>query len=460
MRNYNIQNESFIVSYYFNNFDSVNSFPFEKFQDLKLRETVKTLKLLKEEGLKFNLETVNSFIARNNGVKVSYQELLTLKDSYNDFTNINHHIEKLESDFSKQVVGTGLIKTLVSKVNSGDEIQAEELETELEQILSTLRNSRKKKSILKTSDDLADDYEQLIQERQNPAMRKSVGFKILDDKLVRPGGAKEIMIIAALRSMGKTTFKQNMINNLVKKGIPVVNFDLEMSQESSTDRLVTMTTGVSMMDLNKPISNKEHFDKIKMAMDDLRGRKNYIYSDKAGLSFKDINEELHNAKEIFRSRGVLKGDDEYVIFFLDVLNMVVDFKEQDPVTLLQALDKLNIIVKDHKSHCVGIVQINETMFRTGKTWSLEDVDNYRPTIEQIYGGSAYSQRARTVAILNRTKFLKELRFPEMKAVWEAEPDEMDFHCVKQSDGELFLQKFVFDGEKMRIFPKLEDNHEN
>ena len=89
MRNYNIQNESFIVSYYFNNFDSIKEFPFEKFQDLKLRETVKTLKVLKEENLKFNLETINSFISRNNGVKVSYQELVTLKDSYNDFTNIN-----------------------------------------------------------------------------------------------------------------------------------------------------------------------------------------------------------------------------------------------------------------------------------------------------------------------------------------------------------------------------------
>lgn len=460
MRNYNIQNESFIVSYYFNNFDSIKEFPFEKFQDLKLKETVKTLKVLKEENLKFNLETVNSFIARNNGVKVSYQELITLKDSYNDFTNINHHLEKLESDHSKQIVATGLVKTLVSKVNSGDEIQSDELESELEQILSTLRNSKKKKSILKTSDDLADDYEQLILERQNPNLRKSVGFKVVDDKLVRPGGAKEIMIIAALRSMGKTTFKQNMINNLVKKGIPIVNFDLEMSQESSTDRHVTMTSGASMMDLNKPITNNEVHQKIKMSMDDLRSRKNYIYTDKAGLSFKDINEELHNAKEIFRSRGVLKGDDEYVMFFIDVLNMVVDFSNQDPVTLLQGLDKLNVIVKDHKSHCVGIVQINETMFRTGKIWSLEDIDNYRPTIEQIYGGSAYSQRARTVAILNRSKFLKELRFPEMKSVWEAENDIMQFHVVKQSDGELFLQDFVFDGARMRIFPKLKESYED
>lgn len=460
MRNYNIQNESFIVSYYFNNFDSIKEFPFEKFQDLKLRETVKTLKVLKDENLKFNLETVNSFIARNNGVKVSYQELVTLKDSYNDFTNINHHLEKLESDHSKQIVATGLVKTLVSKVNSGDEIQSDELESELEQILSTLRNSKKKKSILKTSDDLADDYEQLIIERQNPNLRKSVGFKVVDDKLVRPGGAKEIMIIAALRSMGKTTFKQNMINNLVKKGIPIVNFDFEMSQESSTDRHVTMTSGATMMDLNKPITNDEVHKKIKMSMDELRSRKNYIHTDIPGLSFKDINNELDNAKEIFRSKGVLKGDDEYVMFFLDVLNMVTDFEDQDPITLLKSLNKLNIIVKTQKSHCVGIVQINESKFRTGKMWTLEDIDRYRPSIEDIYGGGAYGQFARVVVLLNRSKFLKQSKFPEMKNIWEVDEDVMDFHCVKQSDGELFLQKFIFDGERMRVFPKLEQNYEN
>lgn len=460
MRNYNIQNESFIVSYYFNNFNSVKDFPFEKFQDVKLKEVVKTLRMLKEQNLNFNIETINSFISRNNGVKVSYQELVTLKDSYNDFTNINYHLEKLQSDFSKQIVATGLLKTLVSKVNSADEIPEEDLEYELEKILHTLKNSKKKKSILKTSDDLADDYEQTIIERQNPTLRKSIGFKIVDDKLVRPGGAKEIMILAALRSMGKTTFKQNMINNLVKKGIPIVNFDLEMSQESSTDRHVTMTSGVSMMDLNKPISNNDIHSKIKSSMQELRNRKNFIYTDKAGLSFADINEELFNAKEIFRSKGVLKGDDEYVMFFIDVLNMVTDFKEQDPITILQSLDKLNIIVKDHKSHCVGVVQINETKFRTGKIWKLDDIDLYRPTITDIYGGSAYAQRARTVAILNRSKFLKESLFPEMKTIFDAEEDIMDFHCVKQSDGELFLQKFLFDGGKMRVFPKIEESYEN
>ena len=65
MRTYNIQNESFIVSYYFHNFDSINVFLTNYFQDQKLKEITKTLQFLKDQNLKFNIETVNTLIERN-----------------------------------------------------------------------------------------------------------------------------------------------------------------------------------------------------------------------------------------------------------------------------------------------------------------------------------------------------------------------------------------------------------
>lgn len=459
----NIENELLIASYILNNYDNKKDLQSYYFQDEFLKNTIECIESIrnKESITINNSDSLIDFImieSSNLSKKMDIIKLKDIKDSYNDFSNIDYNISILKSDYSKNIVSKNLLNSLISKTSSAGIINSKSLIEDLEKIKKELSNEDI--NIFSTSEDLVDKYYKLLNDRSNPDKSKSIGFKILDDRITRPGAEKEITIIAALRGVGKSSFKQTLENNLIHKNIPVVSFSLEMSEASTMDRYITMKTNVPMIQLNKNSKNVLQDEKVLRVLNELKERKNYLFTDSSDLSFDKLDIAIYKAKEIFRERGVLQKDDDYMIITIDVLNMVSDFKDQEAKTILQAMDKLHNIVKKHKIHCIGIVQINETKLRTGKIYKEpEELDNYRPNLEDIYGGSGYAQRARLVLILHRPKFLKERFFPDMQEIWDIEPDVLQVHCAKQNDGELFLENFIFDGERMRILPYVPDIEE-
>lgn len=453
-KTYNIQNELLITSYYLNNFNSISLFEYEYFQDEKLKGLVKTVQLIKENAdiSSFDLDLLGIEIEKTKELDITYKELKEIKESYSDFNNIDYYLSILKSDYQKQIVSKKLLQTLIGKVNSAGVIKTEDILQDLRDIEKSL--SIDEEEIFYSGKELADRYIETLKRRiDKDKYGKSIGFKALDKKLTRPAAAKEITIIAALRGVGKSIFRQNLENNLINKGIPVLTFSLEMSEESTMDRFISMKTNINMLDLNKTPEQVIISPKVKLECDNLRKRDNYLFTDRADFSFAKIDKAIYKAKNYFREKGLFKDEEEYMVITIDVLNMVSDFGDQEPARILKAMDALHNLVKKHGVHCIGIVQINESKLRGSKIWKEpDDLDVYRPNLEDIYGGSGYAQRARVVGILHRPRFLKERFFPDMGHIWEVEPDILQFHCAKQNDGELFLQEFIFDSERMRVIP--------
>lgn len=459
----NIENELLIASYVLNNKDYSKEIQSYYFQDQSLKDIIECVEsVYKNQNIIItNTDSLIDFIsieAPRISKKIDIVKIKDIKTSYNDFSNIDYNISILKSDYSKNIVSKNLITSLISKTSSGGIIDSKDLLSDIEEIQKQL--VKEDLNIFSTSEDLVEKYYKLLNDRCNPDKSKSIGFKVLDDRITRPGAEKEITIIAALRGVGKSGFKQTLENNLIHKNIPVVSFSLEMSETSTMDRYITMKTNVPMIQLNKNSKNIIEDEKVIRVLNELKQRKNYLFTDSSDLSFDKLDSALYKAKEIFRERGVLQKDDEYMVVTIDVLNMVSDFKDQEPRSILQAMDKLHNIVKKHKVHCIGVVQINETKLRGGKIYKEpQELDTYRPNLEDIYGGSGYAQRARLVLLLHRPKFLKERFFPDMQEIWDVEPDVLQVHCAKQNDGDLFLQNFIFDGERMRILPYVPDIEE-
>lgn len=454
-KTYNIENESFIVSYYLNHFNDETVFEYEYFQDETLKGLVKTIQDIKENAdiNTFNLDILNIELQKIKNITIPFNNLQTLKESYSDFTNIPYCMDILKSDYQKQIVSKGLLQTLIGKVNSAGVLKAEDIITDLRRLEESL--SVEDDNVFYNSEELVDRYIETLKRRIDKEKNyRSLGFRVLDEKLTRAASPKEITIIAALRSTGKSIFRQNLENNLINKNIPVVSFSLEMSEESSMDRFFSMKSNITMKDLNKNPQSFIHSPSMKREYEDLKSKKNYLFTDRSDFSFAKIDKAIYKAKEVFRKNGSFeKIGEEYMVITIDVLNMVSDFGDQEPARILKAMDMLHNLVKKHNVHCIGIVQINESKLRGSKIWKEpEDLDAYRPNLEDIYGGSGYAQRARVVGILHRPRFLKERFFPNMAHIWEVEPDILQFHCAKQSDGELFLQEFIFDSERMRILP--------
>lgn len=452
----NLENELYILSYYLNNFSLVNNFQKEYFQDEKIKKIISVLEYFKENHLKFSIESLFVYSSKKN-IETSLEELQNIKDSFQDFSNIQYHIEELKNDYRKQVTSKELLIELTSKVNSAGFIEVKDIISSLEKIKEVLLKSND--NIFLDSNQLVERYLEKINDRITEENKKSMGFKCLDEKYTRPGAPGEISMTLSLRGTGKSAFRKNMTNNLLNKGIPVVVFSLEMSETSEMDRDISLRTNIPVLKLNKKPKESLEDERFKIEIEKFKNFKNYLFTDEPYLSIDMIDSSLYKAKEIFREKQVFKNNEEYMFVFIDVINMVVDFEDQEPRTILKCMDRLHRLAKKHNIHIHGIGQINETRLR-GKTFkSPEDLDKYKPNLEDIYGGSAYAQRARVVNILHRPKFLKERFFPEMIHLWEAEPDILQFHCVKQNDGDLFLQEFVFIGETMRIVPFIKNSEE-
>lgn len=464
MKNYNLENESYIVSYLLNNPVSTkeSSIKEEYFQDEYLRKIVKNYKIFIENNKRDNLvfETDSAFIdhflieSSNQGDSLEFTKVQDLKNSFNSFENLDSCVKLLVNDYQKNVVTKKLLSTLITKVSSAGEIKTKELLQELEEIKKNILVEEA--SIFLTAEQLSINYEKTLEDRENPTKQKSLGFKWIDEGITRPAAEKEITIIAALRGNGKSLFKQTVENNLIAKGVPVVSFSLEMSEQSNMDRYVSSRSNIDMRTLNKNPKFAKTDIRLIRTLEEFRKKKNYLFTDMSDVSFDKLDGAIYKAKDYFRESGVFKNEEEYMFVTIDVLNMITDFGDQEPKTILKCMDKLHNLVKKHRIHVLGIVQINESKLRGGKIYKdPDDLNFYRPNLEDIYGGSGYAQRARVVSILHRPKFLKERMFPDMQEIWDAEPDVLEFHCVKQNDGNLFLKKFIFDGERMRISPYIE-----
>jgi replicative DNA helicase len=454
----NIENETLIASYYLNNFDKVDYFQKDYFQNEKLTHIISGLEIMKVENRQFSLETLNVILAEEK-TRIPFNELRSLKEDFSDYSNIDYHISKLKNDYVKQVTSKELLAGLTAKVNSEGDVPVDYILDQMELIRQSI--SRSDDNIFLDSQQLIERYLQTLDRREDPLKQKSMGFKCLDDKYTRPGAPGEISMTLSLRGVGKSAFRKNMANNLINKGIPVVVYSIEMIEESEMDRDIALKSGIKVFDLNKNPKVARKDPRFKLIEDKFRtGMHNYLFTDDSDISFDKLDSSLYKAKQLFRKKNVLATNENYMFVIIDVLNMISDFDEGDPRTILKCMDKLHRIAKKHDIHIHGIGQINETRLR-GRTFrEPEETETYRPNLEDIYGGSAYAQRARIVNILHRPKFLKERFFPDRQHIWDLEPDILQYHCVKQNDGELFLQEFIFMGEVMRVVPYVRENDDD
>lgn len=445
----NIDNEYLLVSYFLHNERIDNPSLIDHFQNIICQSILMALRDMVDEGLQFSIDTL---YIRANEIRPFDREILeNIYNNYLDFKNITFHLSKLTSDYTKQVVVKTILEDLIISSRSFDEIKTSDILKKVDEVKRVLHSSGST-DILKDNETLASEHMDRLEKRLNGDNKKySIGFRTLDAELARPANPGELTIIGALRGSSKSIFIQTIHNNLMRKGnVCIVHFSIEMAEESNMDRALSMRTGLSMYDFNRRIDQNK-FDIAKNELISFSEHKNYLSTDEAMLTFNDIDAALYRAKDIFRSRGILP-EDEYMVYSIDLLDMVQDFGEGKPTDIRMAMNTWNILNKKHNCHGIGLVQVNENKLRGRIFKDPEDIDSYIPNLEDIYGGSAFAQRARNVFLLHRPRYMKERIFPEAQAVWGMEPDIINCHVAKQSDGHLFLRKFLFEGEKMKITP--------
>lgn len=92
----------------------------------------------------------------------------------------------------------------------------------------------------------------VINKMENPDKSEilKTGFPTLDYMLNIQGG--KLIIVAGRPSMGKSSFKRNVLSTLAKAGIKSANFTLEMDKKEEMTGLLAQETGIETMRLNNP----------------------------------------------------------------------------------------------------------------------------------------------------------------------------------------------------------------
>lgn len=455
---YNADNEQKLISYYFSHPEASLALTPEYFLHPTSQAIVKGVQELTTQKLEFNLDTIVA-LGLKHDTRVSYKLLHDIQETHKDFTNIHFCKETLVSDWARYK-GTGQLFEKVSEQLMSSGQVSTPLIREYAQQMNLLANTIEANNIksLLTFADLVDNHRQEIEERSLGQRYRSMGFRALDRKLTSPGAVGQYTLAFGLTGSGKTTWLKNAEMNMAQAGIPVVSFNIEFGNSGGRmgtaimDIITSIIGDFSVEQLHRKNIEPRLRARIQLIHNKIAALHSYLFYGLEELSLDNFDIKLAEAREHFRQVGVL-GDDGYMMATCDLLSDLDEFGEESKEQILKSVKHFDRIIKRRHVHAIALVQANENKIRGGKMFNEPDeLDKYRLNIQDIFGGSAYAKKARTVISLHRPNFMKLRFFPDhpLAAQWETDPDIINCHVVKQTMGKLSLTPMLFDPRNMRI----------
>lgn len=189
---------------------------------------------------KISYTQIYSRLRQNNTVDNPSEVLMGLTEAFSAQSELEPTIELLKNKAgSRRILGAAdSIRRLVEQEGEAnlDAVQAKAQELIFAATQHDMSNEDDAKSLLEV---LNKCYLRLIERRQglDGACGLSVRFPSVD-AMTTGFKRKDLIILAARPSMGKTAFAINMAVNVAKRNIPVTIFSLEMDDEQIGDRIV------------------------------------------------------------------------------------------------------------------------------------------------------------------------------------------------------------------------------
>lgn len=162
----------------------------------------------------------------------------------------------------------------------------------------------------------------------------STGFFKLDKHLdggLYPG----LYVLGAISSLGKTTFIQQIADNIAKKGKDVLFFSLEMSKFEMISKSISRLT----------------FENVKTRTEAVTTRQI-----QKGYGNNAVIESLKNYREIAEKLSIIEGDFDTTID--DIKRKVSSYKQLNGTAPVLIVDYLQILQSDKKDHGTDKVKID------------------------------------------------------------------------------------------------------
>lgn len=436
----NADNENRILSYLMRNIADVSRVEEKYFLNENCRYLFKSLTVLNDRGIQFTVENCN-LILMDIASALTIKDIQDIHDLYTDFTDIDLAFDVLKTDWFKFIHTKKVLKEVLVELTDRGYPRLNVVKGFAEDLIIDIEALTAEKRAY-NSIDLVAAYRAELKQRDLGLKERSLGLDTLNRMIERPCQEGEITTFFGESGSGKSTFVKAIENVLINSGVCVLSGNLEMGLYSTLDRLVAIREGINLKVLKRLRDFPEERGRVEKAMQVLEEQTNLMYLDASSLSIAQLEYEIQSAKNQFRKFKVLPAD-EYMVVSLDLASMMTDFGELTPNEIELAMNKLHRVARKHHVHIMIVIQANENKIRNMKMFKKpEEIDNYYIGLEDVKGGAAYKERSRVVIGLHRPVFMKKKYFPSMKAIWEAEPDIIQVHLLKQNDGDIGYAEMV------------------
>jgi len=452
-----IEVEQKYIAYLITQDDVVDCLDFDSkfFLNKELKIIFESIKQLCSDKVNFEIDILFDYVKQKTNL-VTRENLITIAESFTDFSNIEYVKSRIKENYLKQVSTKELLGNILLQTTDSGDLDLGKIKDFQNNLTDTILEIEGDEDILLTFEQVINTkYRKLLEDRNEGVGKRTLGLWYLDKAITYPGEAGDILTIAMRKGGGKTTLLLNICNALINRNIPVVYFCLDMGYITVMDRFMCIVEGMSNAELLQQDKEEHSKARIEAGLKKFEKIKNFILYPSGTISLKDFEAYIPKIKKMFRQSGVFKGDDDYFVAVFDTIDMVEDFSGVDAYGIKRGINKLSTIIKKHNIFCINANQINENQVRAKKPSKIESVDNLRFTKEDIEGGASYAARSRVVIIGTRPKEMKTSFFPDETELLELEEDIMKLYLDKQNDGTTgkIYPELLFDIFTFRLEPK-------
>jgi len=323
------------------------------------------------EGKQCTIITLKDFFNDNTDGGYKYLKFLTTKAS--SIVDLKEYAQKISELWQKREIQDEILNLKLNK--DGDEV--------ISKLINKLNGLRIGYDVQKTltTDEIIDELDEL--DRNFTAKPISTGFPTLDKMMNGGLSKKQLTILGARPSLGKTTIGQNIILNAQRKGFDSLFISLEIDKRQVLLKFLSMMARVDGYKIQTKTYDQGEAQRIIEAKSQLK-QMNLRVNDTCGLDYMKIDEIVRQAKDT----GNL---DLVLVDYVQIINSI-DARWKNKADLIkEATTHLKQIAIKYDIAVLALCQINRQGVQDGK----------QPSLTDLKGSGGIEEDADVVIILHR-----------------------------------------------------------
>jgi len=412
------------------------------------KDLFKTYKIIVYDKL-MELNNDNIVLVGNELNKEINFDLLEKLDSIRyKLLDFPKYLEKLKRDYAKNNLMNSTIRDLTKTVLSKDDITKEKIEHIITDLKDNLQYLGEQKNIFINPLQMQQKFEMEVIERlKNNNYSMGCGYL---SKYIKLGLApKFITTIFASSGLAKSSFALYLQNKFIIKKMPSCYFSLENDNYITYNRLLSMRRNINLddyIDKENGITSDLH-EILNEEAKKLENINTFYFVEEPIMSKLQLEKHITDCKKRLNT--------DYLIVTIDLVSMLSDWGVEAN-DIQESMDYLHYLARYLNVHFILVVQANRASdnFKPSK---IQDLQRLRPTVNTLKSSNAYRERSRVVMGLFRLKYYMQMYFPE-DPLLEITDDILEVSILKQNAGGLHTLKYLYQPEKCKFTPFIEETN--